>query len=68
MDLDRFENLGIVKSNLNFDDSKLNLFIDNITAYKKDLVWDKDKLLNEFVKIIPDFDHKETGKSLDSKM
>jgi FlaA1/EpsC-like NDP-sugar epimerase len=68
LDLDRFENLGIVKSNLNFDDSKLNLFIDNITAYKKDLVWDKDKLLNEFVKIIPDFDHKETGKYLDSKM
>ena len=68
LDLDRFENLGIVKSNLNFDDSKLNLFIDNITAYKKDLVWDKDKLLNEFVKIIPDFDHKETGIYLDSKM
>lgn len=68
LDLDRFENLGIVKSNLNFDDSKLNLFIDNITAYKKDLVWDKDKLLNEFVKIIPDFGHKETGKYLDSKM
>ena len=68
LDLERFENLGVVKSNLNFDDSKLNLFIDNITAYKKDLVWDKDKLLNEFVKIIPDFDHKETGKYLDSKM
>jgi FlaA1/EpsC-like NDP-sugar epimerase len=68
LDLNRFPNLGIVKSNLSFEVSKLDAFIDNIRSAKQKLVWDKHYILNEFMNILPSFDHKETGKYLDSKM
>lgn len=68
LDLNRFPNLGIVKNNLSFDDSKLDAFIENIKSAKQKLVWDKQYILNEFINILPSFDHKETGKYLDSKM
>ncbi len=68
LDLIRFENLGIVKSNLIFDDIKLELFIEKLNFFKQRLTWEKSDLLKEFVNILPDFDHKETGKYLDSKM
>ena len=68
LDLNRFPNLGIVKSKLSFDDSKLDSFIENIKLMKFKLAWDKQDILNEFIHLLPDFDHKETGKYLDSKM
>ncbi len=68
LDLNRFPNLGIVKSNLSFDEIQLENFTDYIKSIKKSLTWDKDVLLNEFKKLLPSFDHKETGKYLDSKM
>jgi FlaA1/EpsC-like NDP-sugar epimerase len=68
LDLVRFNNLGIVKSNLSFDDFKLDLFSEKIKSLKQNFVWTKHDLLKEFVNILPGFDHKETGKYLDSKM
>lgn len=68
LDLNRFPNLGIVKSNLSFDDFQLDIFISNINSIKKSLTWNKAALLNEFKRLLPIFDHKETGKYLDSKM
>ena len=68
LDLNRFPNLGIVKSNLSFNNSKLDSFIENIKSMKYKLSWDKHDILNEFNNILPGFDHKETGKYLDSKM
>lgn len=68
LDLDTFTNLGIVKSNLSFNDFKLDSFTENIKLIKYRLAWDKQDILNEFIHLLPDFDHKETGKYLDSKM
>jgi FlaA1/EpsC-like NDP-sugar epimerase len=68
LDLNRFPNLGIVKCNLSFDDIQLDTFTNNINSIKKSLTWNKANLLNEFKKLLPSFDHKETGKYLDSKM
>jgi FlaA1/EpsC-like NDP-sugar epimerase len=68
LDLNKFSNLGIVKSNLIFDKSKLNIFTENVNLLKHNLKWNKHDILKEFIKILPDFDHKETGKYLDSKM
>ncbi len=68
LDLNRFTNLGIVKSNLSFDASKLDLFIENIKSLKYKLAWEKNEILNEFINILPSFAHMETGKYLDSKM
>jgi FlaA1/EpsC-like NDP-sugar epimerase len=68
LDLNRFPNLGIVKSNLSFNLSKLDSFIKNIKLLKVKLEWEKNDILNEFIQVLPDFDHKEIGKFLDSKM
>lgn len=68
IDMDRFENLGVIKNNLNFDDEKLNLFTATIDALKKERKWDKEQIVSLFFQMIPGFGHKETGKYLDAKM
>lgn len=68
LDMNRFENLGVIKNDLNFDEVKLNLFTDTIDALKKERKWNKEQIVDLFFKMIPDFGHKETGKYLDAKM
>jgi len=68
LDLERFENLGIIKNEANFDSQKLTEFEERIGAMKRAMVWDKQALVDLFHYMIPDFGHKETGKYLDSKM
>ena len=68
LDMDRFENLGIIKNELDFDDEKLKSFEKNITTCKQNLSWSKEEIVKEFFKLLPDFAHKETGKYLDGKM
>lgn len=68
LDMERFENLGIIKNEADFDSQKLKDFEDRISTMKRDLVWNKQALVDLFHHMIPDFGHKETGKYLDSKM
>ncbi len=68
LDMERFENLGIIKNEALFDEEKLNNFEKTIKNYKVNLSWTKDDIVKEFFTMIPDFGHKETGKYLDEKM
>ncbi|MFT7004458.1 MAG: FlaA1/EpsC-like NDP-sugar epimerase [Sulfurimonas sp.] len=68
LDMDKFENLGVIKNEANFDEEKLNSFEKTIKSYKENLSWSKEDIVKEFFKMIPDFGHKETGKYLDGKM
>lgn len=68
LDLARFENLGVIKNELFFEENKLNDFSRSIEKLKKDKQWSKEHLLNLFIQMIPGFGHKETGKYLDAKM
>ena len=68
LDLERFENLGIVKSKLDFDEDKLNYFENKIQYFKEQGTWDKTDIVELFNELLPLFDHKELGKYLDSKM
>lgn len=68
LDMNRFENLGIIKNEAIFDDQKLNNFTNHINTMKSDLYWHKDAIVDLFHDLIPDFGHKETGKYLDAKM
>ncbi|WP_445718772.1 UDP-N-acetylglucosamine 4,6-dehydratase [Flavobacterium sp.] len=68
LDMNRFENLGVIKNDLNFDEEKLNLFTETIGAIKKEGKWNKEQIVDLFFKMIPGFGHKETGKYLDAKM
>jgi FlaA1/EpsC-like NDP-sugar epimerase len=66
--MNRFENLGVIKNDLNFDEEKLTIFTETIAAIKKEGKWSKEQIVDLFFKMIPGFGHKETGKYLDSKM
>lgn len=68
LDMERFENLGIIKNEADFDEQLLAEFEDRIAAMKRDLAWSKQELVDLFYRMIPDFGHKEFGKYLDSKM
>lgn len=68
LDMGRFNNLGVIKNELNFDAEKLEMFENEIYTMKSDKKWNKDQIVKLFFKMLPDFGHKETGKYLDSKM
>jgi len=68
LDMERFENLGIIKNEALFDEKKLNHFEKIIKNFKVNLSWTKEDIVKEFFIMIPDFEHKETGKYLDGKM
>lgn len=68
LDLCRFENLGIIKNNLNIESDKLAYFENFIKILKERGSWNKEEVVNLFNYMIPNFSHKETGKYLDSKM
>lgn len=68
LDMNRFVNLGVIKSELNVENEKLDLFENTLNSYKSAKKWDKEEIVELFFKMIPDFGHKETGKYLDSKM
>lgn len=68
LDMERFENLGIIKNDPLYDESQLNRFSEAINQMKADKHWTKDRIVELFFEMIPDFGHKETGKYLDGKM
>ena len=68
LDMDRFENLGVIKTRPGFDSGKLSLFESRIEAMKAEMAWSKAELVQLFNEMIPGFNHKETGKYLDGKM
>lgn len=68
LDMERFDNLGIIKNEAIFDEALLGKFEERIAAMKGNLAWSKEDLVQLFFQMIPDFGHKETGKYLDSKM
>ena len=68
LDMQRFENLGIIKNMPEYDAELLALFEDTVSQFKQQKSWSKSQIVDLFFKMIPDFGHKETGKYLDSKM
>ncbi len=68
LDMERFKNLGVIKNDANFEESKLDDFTTEISQMKANLYWTKDMIVALFHNMISNFGHKETGKYLDSKM
>jgi FlaA1/EpsC-like NDP-sugar epimerase len=68
LDMNRFENFGIIKNEGDFSQEKIGLFSNSINEMKNSKKWNKEQIVDLFFKMIPDFGHKETGKYLDSKM
>tara|TARA_B110000908_G_C10216795_1_gene433189 strand:+ start:501 stop:1697 length:1197 start_codon:yes stop_codon:yes gene_type:complete len=68
LDMNKFNNLGIIKNEPVFNSEALEEFVQYIECKKNDQSWTKDQIVTLFYKMIPDFGHKETGKYLDGKM
>ena len=68
LDMDRFQNLGVIKNEANFSSDMLDNFLGVIQELRAQTVWEKTKIVDLFNEMIPDFDHKETGKYLDGRM
>lgn len=68
LDLDRFHALGVIRNDVNYDEIKLSLFEKEIKNMRNAGTWSRKELIDLFNTMIPEFNHKETGKFLDSRM
>lgn len=68
LDMNRFENIGIIKNDLSVESDKILHFENAIQKFRSKGVWTKQEIVDLFHYMIPNFEHKETGKYLDAKM
>ena len=66
--MDKFDSLGVIKKEVCYDEEKLQHFTNTIAAMKKKGEWTRGELIDLFNYMIPNFNHKETGKFLDGRM
>ena len=68
LELDRFEGVGVIKNSLAYDSDALDEFSSGIELLSNRGSWEKSDLLELFHKVLPEFNHLETGKYLDQRM
>jgi FlaA1/EpsC-like NDP-sugar epimerase len=68
LDMKRFETIGVIKNQPDFDDAKLDNFMEGIESLREKGTWTKDDIIKLYFGLLPEFAHKETGKYLDQRM
>lgn len=68
LDLEKFESVGIIKNDPVYDLKKLENFTETIASMKHAVGWDRSQIVDLFNEMIPNFNHRETGKFLDNRM
>ncbi len=68
LDLGRFAALGVIKNEPAYDEERLARFTEAVAAFRARGFWSRRELIDLFNYMIPEFDHKETGKFLDGRM
>ena len=68
LDLDSFNKVGIIKNKLIYDQDKLDKFMFDIHKMKAKKSWTKNEILDLLCELVPNFNHIEKDKYLDSKM
>jgi FlaA1/EpsC-like NDP-sugar epimerase len=68
LDMERFQNLGIIKNDTIYDLPKIEHFSKTIKTLKQNGKWTKKEIVKLFFEMIPNFAHMEKGKYLDAKM
>ena len=68
LDMERFDTVGVIKNQADFDEAKLDDFMDGIEALSNKGTWTKDDIVKLYFGLLPEFAHKETGKYLDQRM
>ena len=68
LDMKRFETVGVIPNQPEFDGAKLDEFMDGIAALREKSTWNKEDIVKLYFNLLPEFAHKETGKYLDQRM
>ena len=68
LDMQRFETVGVIKNQPDFDEAKLDDFMNGIEILRDKGTWTKDDIVKLYFGLLPEFAHKETGKYLDQRM
>lgn len=68
IDWERFETIGVIRNSAEYDPSKLERFLREIERIRGQKTWNKLEIIELFNWMIPEFQHKETGRHLDSRM
>ncbi len=72
LDMSRFASLGVIKNAATFDPStdgkKLAHFESTIAAFRSRGFWSRTEMIDLFDDMLPEFNHRETGKFLDGRM
>ncbi|MDR3342936.1 MAG: UDP-N-acetylglucosamine 4,6-dehydratase [Treponema sp.] len=68
LDMERFNTIGIIKNEPDYDEAKLTLFTETIQTMRTSGMWSRAELISLFNRMISEFSHKETGKFLDGRM
>lgn len=68
LDLNSFDDIGVIKNDYSDHIYKVELFRNEVLGLRHAKKWSKENLVDLFNRTLPEFQHKETGKYLDSKM
>ena len=68
LDMERFETVGVIRNQPEFDEAKLDEFMKRIEALREKGTWGKEDIVKLYFSLLPEFAHKETGKYLDQRM
>ena len=66
--MELFETVGVIKTQPDFDEARLDDFIQRIEVMRDKGAWTKADIVELFIDTLPDFFHKDTGKYLDQRM
>ncbi len=68
VDVDRYSEIGVVCWPAVDKDPPLDRFLTAIRTMRANGRWTRDEILGQLTSLLPEFQHQETGKFLDSKM
>ena len=68
IDMQRFDTVGVIRNQPDFDESKLDDFMNGIESLRLEGTWTKDDIVKLYFGLLPEFAHKERGKHLDQRM
>ena len=68
IDWKSFDAIGVIRNEADYDDTKLNRFLTEIERISSLEIWKKSDIVDLFNWMIPEFQHKDTGKYLDARM
>ncbi|WP_096015398.1 polysaccharide biosynthesis protein [Campylobacter lanienae] len=68
LNLDKFKSIGVIENDMEVNSDRLREFELNIKDMMGNLKFDKNAILAEFMRVLPEFNHIEKGRYLDGKM